>query len=479
MPAPISTASREAVAAARHSRSARTSARRRSPSRSLLREASETPGRIAALVTPDRGLARARRGRAEALGDRRSTIRPAGRSRRTPPGILARLVAEAALGGCERKRCWRSSSIRSRASGWPPIAMRAGRARNLERAVLRGPRLRPGLAALRHALTCGSPSVPAGRRTAASAAEAARRSRRRRSWEPRASSPAYRGGACAARSVWREDGLVSLSALVEAHLAALLRRRGRRQAAPALFADEAGEALAVDLRRASRQRSRRPGHRCRATIPASSPRCCERAAVRRRGGLDPRIHIWGTLEARLQSVDMVVLGGLNEGTWPGQTRLDPLPVAADARGAGARSAGAAHRPRRARFRAGARAPGSVADARQPAGRRAARRLALAAAAHRLRRRPELAGGDARARRRRFSPGREPRRTPRQRPPKRPRPSPPVELRPTQLSRRREIETLIRDPYAIYARARPEAPAVRAARRSSRRGRARHARPRHP
>src|SRR6185369_7364452 len=50
----------------------------------------------------------------------------------------------------------------------------------------------------------------------------------------------------------------------------------------------------------------------------------ERTAVRRRGGLDPRIHIWGALEARLQSVDTIVLGGLNEGTWPGQTRLDPL-----------------------------------------------------------------------------------------------------------------------------------------------------------
>ena len=46
--------------------------------------------------------------------------------------------------------------------------------------------------------------------------------------------------------------------------------------------------------------------------------------MRRRGGLDPRIHIWGALEARLQSVDMIVLGGLNEGTWPGRTRLDPL-----------------------------------------------------------------------------------------------------------------------------------------------------------
>ena len=69
-----------------------------------------------------------------------------------------------------------------------------------------------------------------------------------------------------------------------------------------------------------------------ASGPAIAPRdypglftaLIERVMVRRRGGLDPRIHIWGALEARLQSVDVVVLGGLNEGTWPAQTRLDPL-----------------------------------------------------------------------------------------------------------------------------------------------------------
>lgn len=30
----------------------------------------------------------------------------------------------------------------------------------------------------------------------------------------------------------------------------------------------------------------------------------------------PRVFIWGTLEARLQQVDQLILGGLNEGTWP-------------------------------------------------------------------------------------------------------------------------------------------------------------------
>ncbi|MDY8108327.1 double-strand break repair protein AddB [Fulvimarina sp. 2208YS6-2-32] len=42
--------------------------------------------------------------------------------------------------------------------------------------------------------------------------------------------------------------------------------------------------------------------------------------VRPRGGLSARAFVWGTLEARLQSVDTVILGGLNEGTWPAGAR---------------------------------------------------------------------------------------------------------------------------------------------------------------
>ncbi|MCF3639931.1 double-strand break repair protein AddB [Rhizobium sp. TRM95111] len=36
----------------------------------------------------------------------------------------------------------------------------------------------------------------------------------------------------------------------------------------------------------------------------------------------PRVFIFGALESRLQHVDTVVIGGLNEGTWPGQTSND-------------------------------------------------------------------------------------------------------------------------------------------------------------
>lgn len=38
----------------------------------------------------------------------------------------------------------------------------------------------------------------------------------------------------------------------------------------------------------------------------------------------PRAFIWGTLEARLQSVDTLVLGGLNEGVWPTATANNPF-----------------------------------------------------------------------------------------------------------------------------------------------------------
>ncbi|SEN12288.1 double-strand break repair protein AddB [Loktanella fryxellensis] len=38
---------------------------------------------------------------------------------------------------------------------------------------------------------------------------------------------------------------------------------------------------------------------------------------------DPRILIWGTLEARVGGADLVILGGLNDGVWPGAPKADP------------------------------------------------------------------------------------------------------------------------------------------------------------
>jgi ATP-dependent helicase/nuclease subunit B len=45
--------------------------------------------------------------------------------------------------------------------------------------------------------------------------------------------------------------------------------------------------------------------------------------VRRPYGGHPRVSIWGLLEARLQQADLMVLGGMNEGSWPAQPSPDP------------------------------------------------------------------------------------------------------------------------------------------------------------
>jgi ATP-dependent helicase/nuclease subunit B len=47
------------------------------------------------------------------------------------------------------------------------------------------------------------------------------------------------------------------------------------------------------------------------------------AVVRPVWGRHPRLAIWGLVEARLQQADLVVLGGLNEGSWPGTAAPDP------------------------------------------------------------------------------------------------------------------------------------------------------------
>ena len=45
--------------------------------------------------------------------------------------------------------------------------------------------------------------------------------------------------------------------------------------------------------------------------------------VRETAEVHPRIRIWGTLEARVQGADLVILGGLNDGVWPGAPKADP------------------------------------------------------------------------------------------------------------------------------------------------------------
>ncbi len=165
---------------------------------------------------------------------------------------------------------------------------------------------------------------------------------------------------------------------------------------------------------------------------------------------DTRIHIWGTLEARLQHVDVAILAGLNETIWPAQTRLDPF------LSRGMRTALALHPPER-------RIGLAAHDFTQGMGHgeiwltRAGRRGSTPQVASRWLQRFVAAAGEnaekamsARgayylgiARSLDCSPA------PAQSA-KRPQPAPGVALRPRRLSVT-EIETLIRDPYTIFAR----------------------------
>lgn len=45
--------------------------------------------------------------------------------------------------------------------------------------------------------------------------------------------------------------------------------------------------------------------------------------VRDRDAPHPKVMIWGTLEARVQGADLVILGGLNDGVWPEAPKPDP------------------------------------------------------------------------------------------------------------------------------------------------------------
>lgn len=60
-----------------------------------------------------------------------------------------------------------------------------------------------------------------------------------------------------------------------------------------------------------------------ADLPMLLDQLMAQIAIRPPQGGHPRIFIWGLLEARLQQTDLMVLGGLNEGTWPGLPSPDP------------------------------------------------------------------------------------------------------------------------------------------------------------
>ncbi|WP_375639790.1 double-strand break repair protein AddB [Bartonella sp. AA168HLJHH] len=87
-----------------------------------------------------------------------------------------------------------------------------------------------------------------------------------------------------------------------------------------LYQHEAGQALSKFLRELVSDQSGLTFHLCE--WPAMFSAIIATRSVAPSPGGHPRLFIWGTLESRLQTVDTVVIGGLNEGSWPISTRND-------------------------------------------------------------------------------------------------------------------------------------------------------------
>jgi ATP-dependent helicase/nuclease subunit B len=278
-----------------------------------LREAVEAPGNTAALVTPDRALARhvvaeLRRwdlavddSGGDALAD-------------TDAGVFARLVADAALGGVApitllalmKHQLFRLAA----GDGQHGRAISA-----LERSILRGPRPRSGTAGIIRALAAfraarGTLDRPDTRPDLSEdelddASKLVSRLATALAPLECLGPQRYRLADVAGR---HRETVVSLSCDPDDEAAALAGEDGNALAA--VF-DEIAASSAAELQIAP------------ADYPDLFRALIAGQAVRRASADGVRVRIFGLLEARLQEIDRIVLGGLIEGTWPPQVRIDP------------------------------------------------------------------------------------------------------------------------------------------------------------
>lgn len=270
----------------------------------IMRWSIEQPGKTAALVTPDRELARRVAARLKdyglAIDDSAGTP-----LRHTLPGTFLDLVlgaVESDFAPVELMALLKHPLTRlSR-----PVGDIRRVARILERAVFRNIYLGRGLSGVARAVTASNRHRPAA---VAEGDEAA------------ALAAALKDAFAPLADLFRGDAAFSAAQLVKAHAeAAEALARDETGAAP-LWAGDAGEALAVLLSRLIEDGG---GLQLAAkSYPAVYRTLLAGQAVRPRRPAHPRLFIWGQMEARLQQPDLMVLGGLNEGSWPRPQDADP------------------------------------------------------------------------------------------------------------------------------------------------------------
>jgi ATP-dependent helicase/nuclease subunit B len=283
-------------------------------------EVQSEPERTAALVTPDRALARRiavmlRRWNIEAddsggdpLADRQA-------------GVFCRLVADAAVSALAPPRLLALLKHPLARFGAEEARHRRG-VTALELAILRGPRPRAGSSGLIAAmagfrrelvkLTCGEDSdihhrEPRASLEAAELDEAEALVRRvAAALEPLES---------AAAATCSQD----FAGLAARHWEAV--RRAGTDRSGQLLTGQDGDALAALFDEIAENVG--PFAVSFEDYPELFAAVIADRVVRRPGASGKRIRIYGQLEARLTSADRVILGGLVEGVWPPEPRADP------------------------------------------------------------------------------------------------------------------------------------------------------------
>ena len=261
----------------------------------MLRRTLEIPAATAALVTPDRELAR--RVAAELRRWDIDIDDFAGLPlNRTPPGAFLRLVLDAAESGL--------APVPLLAVLKHPLAAGAGRrsgsasARGVSKIESAGRARRPASRGVREAIDPKDEFVASLHQSSRALPGRLGRMLDARPRDNRRNrGGAYRGGGAACRE----------------------RGRERHRPAVAGFGRRSGGAVLSQLIDAA---SDFPPIAAR-HYPAVFEALASGIVVRPAFGRHPRLAIWGLVEARLQQADLVVLGGLNEGTWPGPAAFDP------------------------------------------------------------------------------------------------------------------------------------------------------------
>jgi ATP-dependent helicase/nuclease subunit B len=267
----------------------------------MLRQALETADRTAALVTPDRGLARRV---AAALGRWGILVDDSGGQplADTAAGSFLRLSAATVVDDFAPVPLLALLKHPLAALGETPAGCRAF-ARGLERLVLRGPRPADGIAGLHAVLE----AAPEGRLRQAVSVGLAR----------------FAGIAAPFVELVR-SGSAPLAVLVSAHIAFAEALAATREGpgAERLWRHEDGEAAAGFINELALAAAESPAVAV-GDYPGLFDSLLSGRVVRPRFGRHPRLAILGPLEARLQHHDLMILGGLNEGGWPAEPAADP------------------------------------------------------------------------------------------------------------------------------------------------------------